>query len=197
MCVCVCVCALCVHVSLCACVFGVYVHACVCVCGVCVCVHARVCACMCACLALRLRTHGPSGGRLPAEPSPRGLTWDGELVQRHVPEPRVQRRHPVRVRLGGVGQAAEGAGRAHLPAHRRPSREILGRKRGSAGVKTGRAEGTVLAARRPGSEKREPAGFSPRERMGCCRGQMSSRDRMRQREMDRDVKRDTGGEVRV
>ena len=115
--VCVCVCALCVHVSLCACVFGVYV--CMCVWCVCVCVHARVCACMCACLALRLCTHGPSGGSLPAEPSPRGLTWDGELVQRHVPELRVQRRHPVRVRLGGVGQAAEGAGRAHLPAHRR------------------------------------------------------------------------------
>lgn len=112
-CVYVCVHCVCMY----PCVHVCSVCMCACVCGVCV--HARVCACMCACLALRLCTHGPSGGSLPAEPSPRGLTWDGELVQRHVPELRVQRRHPVRVRLGGVGQAAEGAGRAHLPAHRR------------------------------------------------------------------------------
>ena len=75
---------------------------------------------------------------------------------------------------------------------------IWERKRGSAGVKTGRAEGALLPARRRGSEKREPADLSPRERrMGCWRGETSSRDRQTQGELDRDAKRDTGGEVKV
>jgi len=47
----------------------------------------------------------PSRSRIPAEPSFRGLTWDGEVVRGHVSELRTQHQHPVGVHLGGTGRS--------------------------------------------------------------------------------------------
>ena len=89
--------------------------------------------------------------------------------------------------------AQEGAGRAHLPAHRMPSLGDLGKEMGLYIIKTGRAEDPVLAVQSHVSEKPVSADFSPRERrVGWWRGEKCSRDRETetQREMDRDMKRD-------
>lgn len=84
------------------------------------CVHACVCTSVCARLRhLRLpRTLDPADRRCPHQ-ARRALTWDGQVVEGHVPEPRAQRRHPVRVHIPGAGPTREAARCARLSAHQR------------------------------------------------------------------------------
>lgn len=173
----------CVHASVCACVFGVYV----CMrarvwCAVCTRVH--VCACTCVCLhvvmfgteASHTRDHlaaacPPSRAR---GASPGMESWCRGTSQSRELSADIQSAFA----LEAQGRPRKEPGELTRPPIGGRAWAVWGRKRGSGGVKTGRAEGAVLAARRRGSEQREPADLSPSERrMGCWRGETSSRDR--------------------
>ena len=147
-----CVCAVCVRV--CACVFGVCVCMRVCVQCECVCLHV----CMFGSEASHTWTHlaaaSPLSRAYGASPGMerwcRGMSQSQELS--------------ADIQLEFTLVAQEGAGQAHLPAHKRPSLGNLGEEMGCCIIKTGHTEDPVLAAWRCGSEKLVPVDFSPRER---------------------------------
>ena len=123
-CVHVYVCLSCVHTCVRACVLY-YVHACVPVLCACVFMHECLCcvrACVClycvhVCMVPAVSVHsGPTPW--PAVPlgDAEALTWDGQVVQRHIPEQGEQRRHPVCI----CTAALEVARSAYLSTHQGP-----------------------------------------------------------------------------
>lgn len=109
----------------------VHTRAQVCRCVRRVCTHTRVSTYVCAhagCTHL-CSLASPRSGPSPQPASPaRGhavLTWDGQVLEGHVPEAGTQRRHPVRKGVPGALQVREATGRAHLPGHHRCTERAL------------------------------------------------------------------------